>query len=670
MSNLPSQHTAPGSPVTSTGPPPVPLSAPLAEAFQSVEQHVAQTYAQAVNTAQQLGQVNATAGTAIAVLESWSPQLSANHSRLGEVEGNLGEVRHRLQQLTCENSQLQQAALASDRGFQEMRQVFEAFQAEMRRNAQAQAEANAELARQTAAAQAELLRRREEDSRREALRQAQPPELEQHRIYLATGQSSSAYAPPPVLNTNWAASTGNPPSAPPQPLEQQSRGKERAPDEEPRDETSGSGLTSATRPYQPPAYNPIYGGSPLFPPCYFPLEGQEQRRPSEVVDNFPPVGPYVQFPPDLAHTGNTLMDHLLATPREPGAPAAKVQVPTFNGSNLDVTSWLRAMDVMFMAKGVNSDLERLRWTRPHLTGAAAEFFETIQGVPTWAQFKQQLLERFHIFGVEYRYRANFHNLHQQGEDIVGYISEFRRRFQLVPEVSQREAIYAFQKGLNPQVRLHVNAATPTTVAQAIDIARKWQIAHSQENLHAPLPAEAKVIHEKLSDGIEYASGARGYSKQFKPPRQYRAPSVSRSNSRGRSQSPGRRPSPFRPQRRYGGYYNTESPTPKSNFPKGQQKPGNCYNCGKAGHWSAECRQPRRGRSYQKPNSYRSNSSGGSSGSRSYSSGGSGGKYGNKGKYPQRSPRQGGNHKGRSPSRSPSRKGSYSKSGSGNATGPR
>ena len=219
---------------------------------------------------------------------------------------------------------------------------------------------------------------------------------------------------------------------------------------------------------------------------------------------------YVSYPPDLARTGATLQEQLLAAPRDTEAPLQEVEVPVFDGTNFDVTTWLRTLEVAFMALGLIEDLERLRWTRAHIEGPAAEYFETIQGVPTWAEFRSALQERFRPFGVEYRHRANFYNLHQEGENITEYISEFRRRFHLVPEVSQREALYAFQKGLNPEVRLHVNAELPTTVAQAIDLARRWQTAHSQESLHAPLPAEATIQLENTtcSPELNYNSYSR------------------------------------------------------------------------------------------------------------------------------------------------------------------
>ena len=92
-------------------------------------------------------------------------------------------------------------------------------------------------------------------------------------------------------------------------------------------------------------------------------------------------------PANTATHTTTIMDALMhATPSQ-NSSTILIQPPKFNGYT-DVKSRLDAMEVVFLAKHVSSDQEKMIWARSALLpGIVVEFFESIQGIPSWENSK-------------------------------------------------------------------------------------------------------------------------------------------------------------------------------------------------------------------------------------------------------------------------------------------
>ena len=128
--------------------------------------------------------------------------------------------------------------------------------------------------------------------------------------------------------------------------------------------------------------------------------------------------------PAVAATAlSPFINQILAATRPEHAPTNPVRVTVFNGAQ-DVDSWLKAVDVLFLTRGITEDTERFRWVRSLVTGQAADFFEALPGDTTWTSFRTLWRERLLRFGMKYQHRTSLHNCRQIGEDIEQYIHEF------------------------------------------------------------------------------------------------------------------------------------------------------------------------------------------------------------------------------------------------------
>ena len=151
-----------------------------------------------------------------------------------------------------------------------------------------------------------------------------------------------------------------------------------------------------------------------------------------------------------------------ATPSQ-NSSSIPIQPPKFNGYT-DVKSWFDAMEAVFLAKHVSSDQERMIWVRTALQpGIAVEFFESIQGIPSWENFRDMWTKRFTPYNQQFKFRQRWQGVRMKGEDIDRYISDFKRAMSFVPGVQNEEELYQFQVGPPSYLRLQVNVAKPTTL---------------------------------------------------------------------------------------------------------------------------------------------------------------------------------------------------------------
>ena len=143
------------------------------------------------------------------------------------------------------------------------------------------------------------------------------------------------------------------------------------------------------------------------------------------------------------HT-TTIMDALMhATPSQ-NSSTIPMQPPKFNGYT-DVKSWLDAMEVVFLSKHVSSDQEKMIWVRTApQPGIAVEFFESIQGIPSWENFEEMWTKRFTPYNRQFKFRQRWRETRMKGEDIDRYISDFKTAVYFVPGVHDEEALFHFQ----------------------------------------------------------------------------------------------------------------------------------------------------------------------------------------------------------------------------------
>jgi hypothetical protein len=128
----------------------------------------------------------------------------------------------------------------------------------------------------------------------------------------------------------------------------------------------------------------------------------------------------------------------------------------------------------------------LTWYRLHLTDVA-------RGVATafdnWDTFKTALISRFTPISPERTARQRLTSL-KQGRSARTYAQEFNLCMIELPEMSERDRIYRFLEGLQPEIRIHVELKGPKTLAEAIEWAIQtdslvWQIKRGPKQVGRP-----------------------------------------------------------------------------------------------------------------------------------------------------------------------------------------
>jgi hypothetical protein len=158
--------------------------------------------------------------------------------------------------------------------------------------------------------------------------------------------------------------------------------------------------------------------------------------------------------------------------REPSPQNWTHQVETYlRASNVDLTA---AVSVTYAA-GFLAD-SALTWYRLHLAdvarGVALEFVD-------WEAFKSALTTRFTPISPERTARQRLTTL-RQGRSARAYAQEFNLCMIELPEMGEKDRIYRFLEGLQPEIRIHVELKNPKTLAEAIEWAIQtdslvWQI---------------------------------------------------------------------------------------------------------------------------------------------------------------------------------------------------
>jgi hypothetical protein len=97
----------------------------------------------------------------------------------------------------------------------------------------------------------------------------------------------------------------------------------------------------------------------------------------------------------------------------------------------------------------------------------------------WDAFKTALITRFTPISPERTARQKLSTL-RQGKSARAYAQEFNLCMIELPEMSEKDRIYRFLEGLQPEVRIHVELKGPKTLAEATEWAIQtnslvWQI---------------------------------------------------------------------------------------------------------------------------------------------------------------------------------------------------
>ena len=111
-------------------------------------------------------------------------------------------------------------------------------------------------------------------------------------------------------------------------------------------------------------------------------------------------------------------------PDPPRVQIHLIPLPFNVAPSQDVRSWLKSMEIVFLAKGIITPTDKLRWIRSFVEGQTADFFDSLPAVQSWEEFKDIWIKRYTVWGTDLKYRRYFYSVKQEHDDVETYISEF------------------------------------------------------------------------------------------------------------------------------------------------------------------------------------------------------------------------------------------------------
>ena len=250
--------------------------------------------------------------------------------------------------------------------------------------------------------------------------------------------------------------------------------------------------------------------------------------------------------------------------------------PSFNGNpETDVDTWLLSVDDN-LAVSHTDGIDGVNYMACLLVGDAKSWWHQhvrAHGRPvTVAAMKDAMRERFGSDLREKRARAALRNISiKAGENIRSYSSRFTSNLEKLPGHEAAWALEQYITGLPPRVAEAITLAGIKTLPLAIKKAEEVELVHNWTHGGArgqTAAATAGRGRGRFSGKSTWTgSSGRGNTSQFSS-----GPQVGQ-GFRGRGR----------------GFQS------RGGAPKQGQGHGNCYICGKAGHWSNNCPQRTSGR---------------------------------------------------------------------------
>jgi len=228
-------------------------------------------------------------------------------------------------------------------------------------------------------------------------------------------------------------------------------------------------------------------------------------------------------------------------------PKIAVKIPTFKGAPKEnVMTWMLQVQNVFKAQGIEDEQKRICYAATGFEDAALQWYlnkvaaandeEEENTFEDWNTFADELKNSFQPPNYQQYLRRQLKSL-RQTNSVQEYASQFRNIMGQVTDMGEPDKIGYFIDGLKPATRMEVSYRSPETFEEA------WQAA------------------------IKYDTAMFG---QGKPIVNYNPPPTKNFS----------KPTPMELD---------QAETQRKYFKPNNKKKGNCYNCGKPGHHSRECR---------------------------------------------------------------------------------
>jgi Retrotransposon gag protein len=266
------------------------------------------------------------------------------------------------------------------------------------------------------------------------------------------------------------------------------------------------------------------------------------------------------------------------------------------GAKLD--EWLDELGAAVDLFHLN-EREAVDFGMSRLRGAARQWWNALgsagrAGIECSVSLARALRARFQPVTTERVAREQMRSLRQNNRGVNEYIAEFQRLRAIIPDMSEADALFAFESGLQPMLALELRKAASTKLTDALALAARVggiteaASASSSQGRSAPAASAHQMdvsegVEERITRSVLNAlqmqnSGApTGFGAKTQTQRSYQQ------DRRGRGRSGGSAGSRFGEQR-------SLPPVPGVSAAVVEQRrtAGQCYRCGSVDHTRFEC----------------------------------------------------------------------------------
>ena len=230
--------------------------------------------------------------------------------------------------------------------------------------------------------------------------------------------------------------------------------------------------------------------------------------------------------PATALMSSTVASVPVPTATDPPLRYKRAPIPVFSGTPKEnVSDWIFIIELHFKADKV-PDTEKVLMAAAYLRDLPLLLYRRLSHTDNlnWNSLKTELMATFQPFDMQMNIRDEMHALKQNGNKFEEYLRQFNTLLNRTDDISERDKISYFRRGLQRQTAHEVQFRQPATLDEAIRIAAAYEQRFKTTTTDTDSSKSKTVVcfHCKRSGHLanqcrRYMSATIGNSQR--PPRQ-------------------------------------------------------------------------------------------------------------------------------------------------------